>query len=237
MLSVRGQPSFLAAGGTGRARLHRIRGYGPPARSLTSPSPAPLRGRPTSLRWPFIKPLTYPRPKLYVRSSTHHRTVSHRGWRTGANHVKAGWREAKPAARGGKGWTEVMHRRTCCCPTIRFRNGAQVDNLIRIDSNEVKGAGGTIGCPQGSWLPSQRHSCQTLSVRSGIPGQVVRSGSLRDWGSDHLQAQPELFMRARREGCGLSEAGLRALGHQGCRHLRDLRYGGSPVHANRAGGT
>jgi hypothetical protein len=33
-------------------------------------------------------------------------------------------------------------------------------------------------------------------------------------------------MRARRRGCGLSEAGLRALGHQGCRHLRDVRYDG-----------
>jgi hypothetical protein len=38
------------------------------------------------------------------------------------------------------------------------------------------------------------------------------------------QAQPGLSMRARRRGCGLSQAGLRAVGHQTYRHLRDVLW-------------
>ncbi len=54
---------------------------------------------------------------------------------------------------------------------VRFRNGAQVGDLIRKDSNRSWVPVGTNGCPQGSWQPGQRHFCQALSAKvGGCPG-------------------------------------------------------------------
>ena len=75
----------------------------------------------------------------------------------------------------------VRHRRTkLACMVrrrsmVRFRNGAQVDDLIRKDSNGSWMSVGTNGCPQGTWQPGQRHSRQ---------GDVGSSGDARGSPSD-----------------------------------------------------
>ena len=70
------------------------------------------------------------------------------------------------------GLRSMVRRRS----TVRFRNGAQVDDLIRKDSNGSWMPVGTNGCPQGI-LTTRPAQLLSGPIRKGpeMPGQPVRS--------------------------------------------------------------
>jgi hypothetical protein len=61
-------------------------------------------------------------------------------------------------------------------------------------------------------------------IHAGLDDVLYARAGLAQRLAGQRQAQPGLSMRARRRGCGLSQAGLRAAGHQTYRHLRDVLW-------------
>ena len=54
--------------------------------------------------------------------------------------------------------------------TVRFRNGALVDVLIRKDSNRSRMPVGTNGCPQRHWQPASASPARPCQQLRGMPG-------------------------------------------------------------------
>ena len=64
-------------------------------------------------------------------------------------------------------WLLSMVRRRS---TVRFRNGALVDVLIRKDSNRSRMPVGTNGCPQRHWQPASASPARPCQQLRGMPG-------------------------------------------------------------------